>query len=362
MAKYKYRILDKSLKTPEERTQLVTTICEETPPEFLTPYYCTTLADYILDALPKKEKLSHYITTKYRQVTLNKRETSYQGMAEKLEGGEDSLYNLISDYGKEQYLDNKENEPFPQELLNESAELRELREAIDDVLRQLATATGVRRSALRRQLIEMRQQQYDIRASYIKPYRTTSITRSFAQLDLNETITVNADGSLTTNGLCSMLNPKHVAAVLSNYENLQQHSYGKFNSDSWYFMMDFTKLFEQDFKAANPMYYDIARMKIDGCSNAEIRTMLDNKYHIVHSIEYISTLWTKKIPAAVAALAEEQYIDWYFTYKVKGTYKKCNRCGQIKLALPRYFSKNSSSKDGLYSICKDCRNNKGGDK
>ena len=42
----------------------------------------------------------------------------------------------------------------------------------------------------------------------------------------------------------------------------------------------------------------------------------------------------------------------------KGKYKKCSRCGKIKLAHNKYFSKNKTSKDGFYSICKSCRNSK----
>ena len=42
----------------------------------------------------------------------------------------------------------------------------------------------------------------------------------------------------------------------------------------------------------------------------------------------------------------------------KGKWKRCSRCGEIKLANNIFFSKNGSSKDGFYSICKDCRNRK----
>jgi hypothetical protein len=45
----------------------------------------------------------------------------------------------------------------------------------------------------------------------------------------------------------------------------------------------------------------------------------------------------------------------------KGTYKHCNRCGQIKLANNKYFSINKTSKDGWYSICKECRNTRRAD-
>jgi hypothetical protein len=69
-------------------------------------------------------------------------------------------------------------------------------------------------------------------------------------------------------------------------------------------------------------------------------------------------LWRKKIPNLLADRAEEDFINWYYLEVEKGQYKKCGRCGQIKLALPRYFSKNRTSKDGWYSICKECRNKK----
>jgi len=352
-------ILKNDLKTPEERVAYVTQICETTPQEELTPQVLLALSDYIIEAIPKAEKLKHTIITKNRQKHINRRETSYQGTADKLEGGEDAMFNIITDSGPEQYLDHKEDEPFTQALLDSSPELRELQANISSIEAQIPDATGRRKFLLKRQVIEMRQEQYVIRASLIQPVRCTSVTRAFAHLDLSENITVQPDGTLITDGICSLYNPRHVAAILHNYEALLLQSKGKFNSDSWYFMMDFKKLFEKDYAAAAPMYFDIAMLKINGYSNTQIQAEIRNKYNVLHSLEYISTLWTTKIPAAIADLAVAQYLDWYYLNQAKGRYKKCNRCGQIKLALPRYFSKNASSKDGFYSICKECRNKKG---
>mgnify|MGYP007111739138 CR=1 FL=1 len=59
----------------------------------------------------------------------------------------------------------------------------------------------------------------------------------------------------------------------------------------------------------------------------------------------------------IASTAEDLYLDYYFLDVEKGKYKKCSRCGQIKLAHNKYFSKNKTSKDKFYSICKACRNN-----
>jgi len=69
-------------------------------------------------------------------------------------------------------------------------------------------------------------------------------------------------------------------------------------------------------------------------------------------------LWRKKIPRLVAEQAELDYLNWYYTYVEKGKYKRCSRCGQWKLAHNKYFSKNKTSKDSFYSICKECRNDK----
>lgn len=352
---FKLPALDNSLKTPEERVKLVTKICNETPPEFLTNRYLTELSDYIIEGLSKQERLQHYITTKNRRSVVNYHETSYQGLAEKLDGGENTLYNMITDNGSEQYLYRKEKDPFSPDIMRRAPELAELRAAISTVEKQKAEATGRRAYLLNQQVIQMRQDQYVIRESVCKPVRCMSVTRSFPTLDLSENITITDKGKVVSDGICSIYNPVHVAAVLKNYNKLKNSTYGKFTSDAWYLMMDFEQIFEKEYAAAAPMLFDLAMMKINGCTNVEIQQELKNKYGILHSIEYISTLWTKKIPAAIADLAAEHYIDWYYLQKEKGKYKRCNRCGQIKLVIPRYFSRNKSSRDGFYSLCKECR-------
>ena len=108
----------------------------------------------------------------------------------------------------------------------------------------------------------------------------------------------------------------------------------------------------------HPMYYDLLIYKIDGKQNIEIQKLLYEKYGIKHSVEYISSLWRNKIPKLIAEQAKNDYLIWYYTYKEKGKWKKCSRCGQIKLAHNNFFSKNKTSKDHFYSICKCCRNKK----
>jgi hypothetical protein len=92
--------------------------------------------------------------------------------------------------------------------------------------------------------------------------------------------------------------------------------------------------------------------------NVDIQEKIEAEFGIKHSLEYISSLWRNKIPKIIASEAEDQLLDWYFLDQMKGKYKRCSRCGQVKLAHNKYFSKNKTSKDGFYSICKSCRNAK----
>ena len=107
-----------------------------------------------------------------------------------------------------------------------------------------------------------------------------------------------------------------------------------------------------------PLYRTIVELKIDGAQNIDIQEVLLEKYQIKHSLEYISSLWRNKIPGLLASCAEDQFLDTYYLSEAKGQYKRCSRCGEIKLAHNKYFSKNKTSKDGFYSICKACRNKK----
>jgi hypothetical protein len=107
-----------------------------------------------------------------------------------------------------------------------------------------------------------------------------------------------------------------------------------------------------------PLYEDIVIYKIDGLQNKEIQQKIDEKYGIKYSVEYISSLWRNKIPKLIAEAAQQKWLIWHYTEEEKGKWKKCSKCGQIKLAHSKFFSRNKSNKDGFYSICKCCRNKK----
>ena len=349
------RKLDYSLQTPQERNELVKKIIDETPPEQLTNKYLTILSDYIIFAMDKEERKKKKILTDNRMVTVNRRETSFQGLAGQLENGEDSIYNMIANDKNIIFMPKV---TITEEDIKEIPGLKDLRDAIDNVEKQFKAATGKRKFLLKKQLIEMRQDQYVLKSAYRQPMYMMNVTKSFSKLQLDGKITITEDGQVKSTELVSLFDQKHVSALLCNYSKLKEDAWSKFSSDSYYLMEDLDNLIERTLKDKYPLYYDLLIYKIDGKQNIEIQELLNEKHGIKHSVEYISSLWRNKIPKLLAEQAQEDYLIWYYTMQERGKWKRCSRCGEVKLAHNRFFSKNKTSKDGFYSICKCCRNKK----
>ena len=186
-----------------------------------------------------------------------------------------------------------------------------------------------------------------------------NLIKSASKIDLSEKVKEDKDnGTVSSNGLINFFNEKHISALLCNYSKLKEDSWDKFNNDMKWMMMDLDVLVDNTLKEKYPLYYDIVIYKIDGKQNAEIQQLLYEKHGIKHSVEYISCLWRNKIPKLIAEQAQKDWLIWHYTFEDYGKWKRCSRCGQIKLAHNYFFSKNKTSRDGYYSICKECRNKK----
>lgn len=307
--------------------------------------------------MEKEERREKKIITDNRMVTLNKRETSFEGLCDKLENGEDGIYNMISNLGKITILDPK-NEITEKDIA-EIPQLQTLRKAIAATQEQYIHATGKRKALLFKQLKEMRQDQYVIRNNARGNdwgKRANNTVKSLNKVDLYDNYSFDKNGNPVNNGVISFFNPTHIEALLCNYSGLKEVGYGDFDGDIQYMMEDLDNLIEKTLKEEYPLYYDLLIYKIDGKTNIEIQEILEQTHGIKHSVEYISSLWRNKIPKLLADQAEKDYLNQYYTTQEYGVQKTCTRCGEIKLAHNKFFSKNRSSKDGWYSICKDCRN------
>lgn len=353
-----HKKLDYSLKTAAERTkfvdELLPTLTEE---QLKNDKYIEILSNYIVSAMTPEEKKEKLILTENRMVTINKRETSMQRIVDSLENGEDGLWRIAIENDKNVLLTHKKE--ITNKDLEEIKALRDLKEAIKIIEEAEKKATGKKRYKLKKWLIEMHQEQYVVKDSY-KPTMTGmgATIKNLTKIDLTEHITINDKGEPESDCVVTLFKPEHVCALLCNYSALKQDCWGKFSWDFWYLMQDLDNLVEKTLRDDYPLYYKLLIYKIDGKSNAEIQALLTQEFGLTYTVEYLSSLWRNKIPKLLAEKAKEDYLVWHYTYEEYGKWKKCSRCGEIKLAHNRFFSKNNTSKDGWYSICKECRNKK----
>lgn len=348
--------LDYKLKTMEERAALVEQIVGATPEQQLTTRYLEILGDYIMGALSKEEKKDKTYLTSNRLITINKRETSLEGLAEKFENGEDGIYNLITN-DKNILLSHKAT--ITNDDVNNIPTLKSLRENIKEVENASKAASGKKKYLLKKQLIEMRRDQYVLKNIFSPNAVISSSAKGINKVDLSEHCWVDENGEPQSDGLVSFFYPHHINAILSNYHALKLEVKRRYNSDFYFLMEDFDKVMKKALYH-HPELLDLVYMKTRGKTNVEITQMLKDKYNIVHTPEYISSLWRNKVPKLISEQAKKDFLMWYYTYERPGEvpFKKCSCCGQIKLAHTKFFSKNNTSKDSFYSICKDCRNMK----
>lgn len=346
--------LDYTIQSPQARTALVQQIIDSLPPEKITKKYLEVMADYIIFAMTKQEKKDKLINTSNRMITVNKREKSFQGLVSKFQNGEDGIYNLITD---DKNIIFTPKISITAEDIETIPGLKQLQQAIAETEARQKKAKGKNRFILKQQVIQLRQDQYVLKNSYKQPINCLNGIKNFYSLNFDDNIVIK-DGKIEDKSLISFMNPKHISALLCNYSRLKESCYGKFYTDGYFLMEALDKIVDQTFEKDFPLYYSLLIYKIDGKTNLQIQSLLQQEHNVHYSIQYISSLWRNKIPKMIAETATKNYLLWYYTNKEKGEWKRCSRCGQVKLAHNIFYSKNTSSKDGFYSICKDCRNKK----
>ena len=352
--------LDFSLSTPEERKEYVDNLLSSLPESELTERNLSYISDYLLFVADKnqtkKEQNQEYpITTKNREATLNKRQISYDEIADLTENGEDTIHTLITN-DKNQIMDPKD--PITADDMRDVPGLREILQTINNLNNDLLTSAGKKKYLIKKQIIEMWKQAYILRSSYrggVGKGKINPAHKDYSTISIDEHIYFNDDGYPVSDSPISFLSADKVSYLLINYADLKKETADTLQCDMHFVLLDFEALAERTLLPDYKMFFDVMVRKINKYSNAEIKDFLEETYGTVHTEQYISTLWKQRIPKMIAEKAQEEYLLWYYTNVERGTWKTCRKCGETKLAHPIFFSRNTSSKDHFYSVCKECR-------
>ena len=324
--------LDFNLKTSCERVKYVENILKSTNP---SPAELEKMADYILFPGSTKDAKEKNLISENHQLTINKRETSLEKQVEIFD---EKVNHLFTHDKNVIFRPSIQITPKDKATI---AEIKQIAEAVDVLLLKERESTGLDKYRIKKAIIELRKDQYVIKEFYNNPTRLQEVPHGsyhvFPRLD-------NID----------FTNPKHVSECLCLYSKLKQASEGEFQGDTWYMMEDLDHLIDHALVGQDRLKL-ILILKIDGKQNSYIKEQLQLIFGLSYTPEYISSLWRHKIPELIAKQAVIEYEEWYYTFVEKGKWKTCSRCGNTWLASTKFFSRNKTSKDGLYSICKKCR-------
>jgi hypothetical protein len=329
---------------PEERKIIVEKILEENPNP--PSSYLEILADYLSLCMEKQEKKEKKILTENRSATINKRETSFEGLSLAFENGEDGIYNLIREdkniiFRPKISITKQDEDDIPY--------LKQLRQGIAEWELAQKSATGKAAYIMKKSLIEMRKDQYLIRTAFKPPVVCSKLNFPKPNRLLDSEEHLDENNQLVYSG-ASLCDPAICSLILCNYSRLKQNSWGDFEGDFYFLMEDFDDVSERALRDY-PLYQKITLYKVDGKTNAQIKKLIQEELNIIHNEEYYSTIWRNKIPKLIASQAQEDYLLWYYKNH-PSPMKKCGKCGQDLPAHDFFFSRN---KKNFYSICKKCR-------
>jgi hypothetical protein len=199
-------------------------------------------------------------------ITINKRETSFEGLVAQLENGEDGIYNMMAEDGKNTIFQPKIM--ITKKDVEEVPGLKDLRDAIKMWENRLKTASGREAFIIKSTIIELRKDQYILKDSYRQPVVPKNLTRSKHYIELDSDFSFDDNGYVVPEGV-SLCNPKVVSAILCNYTLLKQDSWGEFEKDLWYLMKEFDEVLEDALKDY-PLYDRICEYKVEGLQNLDI--------------------------------------------------------------------------------------------
>lgn len=344
--------LDTNLQTSEERLKYIEEYLANNPTPNETEL--DWIANYLTYPLDKEERLKdRLIMTPCRRKTIDDHETSYIDLASRFEAGEDAVEAISQSRTPIKTNITPKKRPITQHDLETVPGLKTVRESIAFWEHMKKTSTGKKAYIAQHAYRDDSKLQYILRDSFYPPIGAT-VTPNFTALEPEYFSKEYVDSAGVVHGEgYTLLNADLDAELLRYYIKLKGKNWGKFN-DLWFLIADFENALFEALKD-NAIFQLIVEAKWSGLENKDIVKEIDLDFGVTYTPEAISNIFCNKIPKMIAETYYDMFLDWWYLEKEKGTYKTCSCCGQTLLAHPRFFNRNSTSRDGFYSQCKKCR-------
>lgn len=144
-------------------------------------------------------------------------------------------------------------------------------------------------------------------------------------------------------------NPKHIRALINNYDLLYDFFKEKLNTYGRTLIFDFERYLEM--ANLTDLRKFILNCKIKKMQYPEIADLMEAQFGVRYNENHLSEIVAREIPEKIAAVATKHRM---ILETPQDQLKICYTCGR---ALPRhklFFARNASRKDGFSSNCKEC--------
>lgn len=204
----------------------------------------------------------------------------------------------------------------------------------------------------------------ELKSDYNKAKEILATVVSFNQIDPcfpkydfnNDTRYTDTNGEvveLSTNMLL-FSEPETYRGLILNYYDLKEKYHDKFEDDMWYILLYFEELLRKSRLSEEERF--VAELAMQDDNRHEIMESFEFKFGRVVNMRSLNTIINKTIPNKMLNTHLKSVDNWVYTFKIRGKFKQCRKCGEFKLAIDnRYFGKKADEKDGLHSQCKQCR-------
>lgn len=287
-------ILNKTIESSEERMRIVENIIQELGEDSFKNSELQALSNYVIDATVKENNEKRGpILTDNRMVTIRTRETSSDALIDdKLEGGEDTFHQLLAKNPRNSILTNKTG--ITQEDLDTIPGLKQLVDTIEDLVLKLdeGIKEGKDVRYLRKNIIELRKMQYDIKNAYKQPMHLRNNVSSFGEqkrIDIDFT------------------DLKSVFNFMKDYEQIEKEiTNNDIGSDTYLLLDEFRILAKKALENQDENIKMIFELKLIGYNNTETSRIVSSLTGKKIKIDKIGKIYRETIPSLICNEAKKK--------------------------------------------------------